>query len=558
MEPDLKEILRAVDVSCSPFVDDGQRREAAAYLESVRLLPEALEIAFLIFSSSSSSSLYALFSLHLMRDHLSSTSKSLPQHSPPSRLRIRQAMLSFLASPPPLNDDYAVNNSIANILTLCLKHDFPEQWPSAFSDLFFLASQHIRGTVVLVRVLMELELEVVVFDDKRTSAEIAHNTLIKDEMRRGSPSVVENIVSFLCSNCVALETSHSALSLACLESLVEFIGWIDLSLIVNEQVLGFLYQRLSLSLYSEVACRCLLEIVKKGMEFESKLATIQRMDLVRILQQIIPLSSSSLPQDYPLNAVAVHEQLGNLVDMLFLSLIGFWQKSEETWLKTASSNLNSFPLDALQSTVGSMMNEVFPLLLELFLRTSGEVPRAVLPSLNRFASLLKQQQRSREGIMRLGQQGHGYFVAERYMESLLMALYRQMMYAEDFSFDAEDDEEAEEMEVSNRYISFTSYYAVLATGGGVLRAQRCQTVHVNNDDNAAALHVVPFFPYYAPRYETTITSSLLSSARSFSCRMLSITDSNIRLAFNYPHIELLLYYFKICVQILSLRLPYFF
>ena len=254
----LEEVLRAIEVSAGPSATEPRRSEAALFLDQVRALPDCHLLALQILSHSGpAATLPLLFGLGLLRSHLSSA-----HHSPESRLLVRRALMHRLSDLHAV--DVAVVNNLAHVLTMCIKRDYPEMWPEAFDTLLAVAPLSLAGTSLLVRVLAELELEVVVFDEKRTSEEAAHNRLIKDEMRSGDPSVVARIVVFLCETAAASRSQMSALSVRCLEALAEFVGWIDIDLVVNDRVLPFIYACLHEPPLSSAACRCLLEIAKKG------------------------------------------------------------------------------------------------------------------------------------------------------------------------------------------------------------------------------------------------------------------------------------------------------
>ena len=254
----LGEVLRAIDLSAGPTAAEPQRSEATLFLDKVRALPDCHALALQILSGSSpAATLHLLFALSLLRSHLGSV-----HHSSESRLVVRQALLHRLSDLHAL--DVAVVNNLANVLTMCIKWDYPELWPEAFDTLLAIAPLSLAGTSLMVRVLAELELEVVVFDEKRSSEEAAHNRVIKDEMRQGDPSVVARIVAFLCETAAASRQQMPALSVRCLDALAEFIGWIDIDLIVNDRVLPFLYACLHEPPLSSAACRCLLEVAKKG------------------------------------------------------------------------------------------------------------------------------------------------------------------------------------------------------------------------------------------------------------------------------------------------------
>jgi Exportin 1-like protein len=60
---------------------------------------------------------------------------------------------------------------------------FPESWPLAFSDLLAVGRESTAGLDLVVRVICDLEVEVVMFSEGRGKQEVIHNVLIKDAMR---------------------------------------------------------------------------------------------------------------------------------------------------------------------------------------------------------------------------------------------------------------------------------------------------------------------------------------------------------------------------------------
>jgi exportin-T len=451
----MEEVLRAVEASAAPVISEHQRMHATMYLEQIKQTPESYHVAIEILdrfsgvTSTGPNILPLLFALQIFRHHL-----TFNMHSPSSRLAIRQHLMQRVSTDHQVIDSL-VANSIANILTMCLKWDYPELWPSAFDDIFQMTSLGDNGTTMIVRILSELDMEVVLYDDKRTHDEVAHNMIIKDMMRVGEHSVVERIIMFLCDTSIKCRLKVSTLSVKCLETIVDYIGWIDINLVINNVVLTFLYSNLQDKRMMAVVCKCLSEIVKKGMDEHLKIRMLHSIQLIPVLLQlqIRPLQANDMDEDDD-----AYEQLGMLVDMIYLTLVGFWHKLEETtllthiFLNSEHLDISSFAIDTnLVNDAAVMMNAVFPLVLTLFAYNDTDVSRAVMPSLNRFTSLLKQQLKSSQSIDSLLQRRvlNEYFIADQYINKLLMTIYTQIQYDVDFGFDANDDDDALEIEVRN-------------------------------------------------------------------------------------------------------------
>lgn len=215
------------------------------YLDKLRSSPERWSLGLTLFFESQSQTAQ-FFGLSLLRGYLSSVdSFSFPDH----RFNIREGMMtwlntSFLENGQTEIPSYIINN-VVSVVTLCLKQDYPEHWPSAFQDILRLTSQSpsanlppgrvLRAIDLITRILAELDMEVIVFNDQRTKQEVQHNVIIKDTMR--ATGVVQNLVDFLCHsavNCTAA-AGQDSISVAenCLACLAPLIGWIDITLVVQ-------------------------------------------------------------------------------------------------------------------------------------------------------------------------------------------------------------------------------------------------------------------------------------------------------------------------------------
>ncbi|CAM9206016.1 unnamed protein product, partial [Ectocarpus fasciculatus] len=230
-----------------------------------------------------STPLSKFFGLSLIREYMSSNGGIPPVVE---RQKIREAMMSWLLSTSSNLtgvESYVMNN-IVTIVTLAIKHDFPELWPNAFSDILAFGQKGINELDIVIRVLSELEVEVVMFNDTRGKQEIAHNTIVKDAIRAGP--IASNIVQFLCQSAVSVRPMKAALSSRCLVALSEMIGWIDNGLIVNNTTLPIIYQTLGDQEVAEAGLTCLLELVKKGMDPHLKIQLVASINLLPMLATV--------------------------------------------------------------------------------------------------------------------------------------------------------------------------------------------------------------------------------------------------------------------------------
>lgn len=423
------------------------------------------------------------------------------------RCQIREALMQWLLGLLQSREKvpgYLYNN-VLSIFTLLIKSDYPENWPNAFSDFLQLGSQSTEGLDVVLRILTELEVEVVVFDERRNKEEVKHNTLIKDTMR--ATQVIPNIVSFLCSSTVSTRSlDNGELSRRCLVCLSTFIGWIDLSLVTQESTMTVLYRSLGDRKLSGPACLCLLELVKKGMDPIPKLAMIDSLSMIRILGNVpfgaingsfsasqVTSGSKYSIRSNPSSSNALHElqqtspgdvggedsedgceeEFGMLIDMLFLEVLGCWMKYEEMSYVgngnvLSSNNSSPLPNNAQSSSATSagsiitdsteqlievapaisvMLRDLWPLVMRVFGHSDTAITSTVVPSLNKLIAFLKQQQRlSQQQLTEVREKLPSYFIARDHVHELLLGVYKNLQFDEDFEFDLTDEEDAEEIE----------------------------------------------------------------------------------------------------------------
>jgi hypothetical protein len=363
-----------------------------------------------------------------------------------------------------------IQNNVVAIVALLVKADYPQDWAAPFDFLLSMGRASIAGLTIVVGILEELETEVVVYNETRTRDEIQHNTLIKDSMR-GS-NVTREIVQFLCES-VASAISINAAGVAnkCLTCLASQVGWIDVKLVIQSNTISMVYSCLKDQRVNGMACSCLFELVKKGMDSASKIAVMKSIGLVEVLQTI-PYASECDKDD----AEGCAEEFGQLVDMVFLELLGAWSEYEDILLGGsggkdsgadsnggASANNENCPnssatqghgpeaVCSLESVVPEVLRSleaVWPIVLAIFAHTDSDVSCSVLPSLSRVTALMKTQLAREAQVKRVAASMPGYFLAQSLLQGMLLGILRQSQHAEDFTFDPMDEDDAAAIEVS--------------------------------------------------------------------------------------------------------------
>jgi len=497
----------------------GDERKIAAtrVLDTLRTTEDRWDIGLQLFYKAGTDT-GRFFGLSLVREYLDSSVAI------DTRKAIREAMMEWIrnviiipetqSSPkermsprPPV---YLLNN-VVSIVTLCVKHDFPEIWPSAFDEILDLGNSCISGLDLTVRVLSDLDVEVVTSFTEgagagavdasaapnetpqmaaRRKQEAAHNTAIKDAMRAGD--ITRNIVLLLCKSAVYLRSDSNihavrgrgicnALSRRCLRCMSLFIGWIDVNLVISE-TLSTLYQSLQDSVLCAPALACLYELVKKGMDPLVKVYMLNSIDIVSMLTRVplgeIDPTEANFADDEDEDR-HVYE-LGMTIDMIALELIGVWSKYEELVLgdskgappKPAASQNEAARIHDAAPIASRMLQSMIPLLIQVFGSEDSDIANTVLPALGKLVGVLKIQKANQKRLPsamaafvaaqpssggnspKSGSQEAAavqdvvpYLQILDYFSSILGTIYRQIQYPADFEYDANDENDAEIMEV---------------------------------------------------------------------------------------------------------------
>ena len=399
-----------------------------------------------------------LVGLSLVRDFV----KSCPQDEhKESRLQIRQALLEWVFSTLQSSwlEPYVINN-VATILTLSIKSDFPENWPTAFDDILSFAEISRSGVNLSARIIADLDVEVVMFSESRSQEEVARNTRIKDALREGN--ILENIVHFLCSSVLCSTPERDEVSVLCLTALSELIGWVDINLIVNDQVLPRVYHFCQDAFLCSPACDCLLEIAKKGMDSVDKMKLISS---IRVLETL-----SCLSFDAAHSSDDREESIGIVADALVLELLSCWISFEAYAVEAGAAITEPEQKGLLEigQMTGELLQAAMALLLKVFTHSDSAVAASATPSLKKLIGHMKKQQSYEDGSKQKeasldpkispciaalhGLFSDWFFVAVDFLPTVLSGIYMQLQYPADFyecsaDADEEDVEVAEEIEV---------------------------------------------------------------------------------------------------------------
>ncbi|TMW56984.1 hypothetical protein Poli38472_002909 [Pythium oligandrum] len=330
-------------------------------------------------------------------------------------MQIRSELLAWLRANVAFVEGKApfLKTKLAVVITVLIKRDYPDRWPTAFHELLALLPMGASMVEMYFRILTAINEEIVEFDATRTQAEAAANMRIKDAMRESSCmadtfDAIYNVLVNCDVSAVMVELSYNAL-----QTLKRYISWVDIGLIVNDRFVPLLFKilRESASLRCPAA-NCIFEIIDKGMSSEKRLALITQLKLLEILPTL-PIQDDD----------EFAEEVAEIVNGIGLALIECIDEFR---------HLQNSQLFVQAST---MLCQLMPMVWDLFAHETKDVSEEVFEVVNAVGTLIRA-----EGSAPASD-ANDIFQPSAYLTQILHGIYRQARYPEDSDSDAAEFEE---------------------------------------------------------------------------------------------------------------------
>ncbi|EXB23808.1 hypothetical protein L484_009569 [Morus notabilis] len=188
-----------------------------------------------------------------------------------------------------------IKNKLAQVLVTLIYSEYPLIWSSMFVDFLPHLSKGAAVIDMFCRVLNALDVELISLDYPRTPEELAVGGLVKDEMRQ---HCVPQIVRAWFDVISMYRNSDQEVCTSVLESMRRYVSWIDIGLIVNDAFIPLLFELVLVDGLSEqlrgAAAGCLLAVVSKRMDHQTKLSLLQSLRIRRVFGLVNKDSDSEL------------------------------------------------------------------------------------------------------------------------------------------------------------------------------------------------------------------------------------------------------------------------
>lgn len=284
-------------------------------------------------------------------------------------------------------DSGSIENKIAQTMTFLFAACYGSGWETFFDDLLALTTtgtgtrDNIQGIVFYLRVINSIHDEIGDQLLSRSRPEQDRANRLKDLIRERD---VQKIARSWQEILTRWRTTNDVVAELCLKAIGKWVSWIDISLVVNQQMLELLFQQLDraqkLDLQEseekarDAAVDVFTEAVGKKMPAADKIHMITFLNLETVVSQLIacpPLNASRGSSHYDVDLAETVAKLVNTTVIDIVKVLETENQNSPVWGK-AEQMLGAFlphllrffsdEYDEVCSTVLNAMNDVLAFL----------------------------------------------------------------------------------------------------------------------------------------------------------------------------------------------------
>ena len=340
-------------------------------------------------------------------------------------------------------DTITIQNKLTQTVTYLFKNLYATNWSSFFDDFLSLrmkegtsASNNAPGVFLYLRVINSVHDEIADVLVPRTPDEQRKDNDLKDLVRERD---VEKVVRSWQEILNEWRNRDAGVVDLCLRAVGRWVNWIDISLVVNEQLLNILFQlvgyaravsgNLAEDNVRDAAIDTFTEIVGKKMKPEDKINMIIYLNVGNVITQLIaspPLQDLRATSNYDTDLAEAVARLAN---------------------STAFDIIKALDSETLEGPVRERANELLrtflPYVLRFFSDEYDEICSTVIPSLTDLLTYLRKEVKAKGSLA-------PEFAAM--LAPILNAIIAKTKYDETSSWGSEDEQtdEAEFQELRKR------------------------------------------------------------------------------------------------------------
>ncbi|KAF2155973.1 hypothetical protein K461DRAFT_251985 [Myriangium duriaei CBS 260.36] len=543
------QVESAIEIAFSPTAESTLKSQAYTFLEQLRLDPSGWQVCLALFvRSPPASEVVRHVSLEVVNNAVQS--QKLDQRELDFA---KDNLLDYIRRQYTPNsagiDGTALQNKLTQTLTYLFASLYGSTWPSFFDDFRAIAgdsptlgSANSSGTLLYLRILRSVHDEIADVLIPRSQEEQKRNGELKDLIRRGDTNKIATFWREILSRWRQIDLEIVELCLKCVS---RWVSWIDISLVVNPDMLQCLWdvagQQVSPPVAKQSQVRAaaidtLTEIIAKKMPANDKIELMRFLNITDVLAQLVATPTLSEYRSTSQYDTDLAETVARLTNTAAFDIIKVLD----------NDNID----DGTRSKADEMLQLCMPFLLRFFSDEYDEICSTVIPSISDLLTMFRRRVKAGSGLPPQHAQ---------MLQPILDNIITKMKYDETAEWGAEDEEtdEAEFQDLRKRLHVLEQTVAAVDENVFMQTISRLVATTFNGIDSGdnsitwreldLALYEMFLFGELAVKngglYHKSVPTS--TAAQHLVEMMTKLVTSNLSA---HPHPAIQLQYLEICVR----------
>jgi exportin-T len=387
----VRKIISAIEIAWNPKSEQSLRVQATDYCNRLRNDRSVWQPCISIFTKTPRhSDVIRIFVLEIINSTIQGGALDIQALSAVKDEILRYLRRVYLVDENPESDTTSVQNKIAQTLTCLFSALYSHGWLAYFDDILSLTSKSrngardsASGTIFYLRVLNSIHEEIGDQLVPRSREEQDHANILKDMVRERD---VQKIALSWQEILSRWRESNDTIAELCLRAVGKWVSWIDIGLVVNQQMLDLLFEQLARAQKTDLrngeesirdaAVDVFTEIIGKKMKPQDKLGMISFLNLENVVSQLIacpPLSDRRFSSQYDTDLAETVARLVNNTVLDVAKILDSEPQESGTW-QSAENLLQGF----------------LPHVLRFFADEYDEICSTVIPCLSEVLSFLRK------------------------------------------------------------------------------------------------------------------------------------------------------------------------
>ncbi|KAI1326052.1 Exportin-T [Xylariaceae sp. FL0255] len=431
------QIEDAIEIAWNPTSDQTLKGQAFEYLNQLRLDPQAWQVCVNLFTRPQPpSEVVRLVGLEIINNAIHVQSLDTQNlHF------LRDALLQYVRTNytpdiHTISDSPSIQNKLTQIFTTLFVVLYKEGWETFIDDFMGLTVSpgssrydNLAGVVLYLRILSSIHDEIADVLVARQGNQVKLHTELKDLMReRDVPKIAQSWQDLLAQ----YGNLNDSVVEMTLKVIGKWISWIDISLIINDPMLGQIFPLIGRTNESggddkvrDAAVDSFNEIVGKKMRPADKTEMISFLNLHSVISQLIASPSLNEFKGTPRYDTDLAESVAKLVNTVVADLVRVLEDNSTD--------------DSTRTKATQLLHDFISPLLRFFSDEYDEVCSTVVPSLTDVLQYFRRMPELPEAFSQI-------------LPPILNAIIMKMRYDETSSWGNDDDQtdEAEFQELRKK------------------------------------------------------------------------------------------------------------